>query len=496
MPSLMTSADSATVRRVTEAADPEWLRIAADAGRVGFWRLDIASGSIDCTPRCKANLGIPEGTKVTIDVIWSVMHPGDREHVGAIVRHAMETQSAYGIEYRAVWPDGSVHWIASRGCYAEIDGQPSMVGSTIDETERRRVEEMNRLITTHVAEGICFMNAEGRVTFLNPAAEKILGYSADELCGRILHEVVHYKRSDGSPYPMSECPLGQTLTEGVAITDHEDLLIHKDGHFVPLIVSSTPIAEEGSITGSVVSLHDITERKVMEDALREASRARDEFLATVSHELRTPMTAILGWAQLMKIGELEPELRTAVEQIELSAKAQAAIVDDLIDVSRAVTGKLRLNVARIDAVTVLNEATQVVEATAAAKRIRLDRIVECGSASIIADRNRLHQVFWNLLSNAIKFTPENGRVEMRLACTSDRLTVAVTDTGIGIAPQFLPHVFDRFSQQSGATSRMHGGLGLGLAIVKQFVEMHGGTVSASSDGPGKGATFTLTLPRG
>jgi signal transduction histidine kinase len=300
---------------------------------------------------------------------------------------------------------------------------------------------------------------------------------------------------DGSPYPMSECPLGRTLTEGIAVVNHEDAWLHKDGHFIPLIVSSTPISEDGRITGSVLSLHDITERKLMEDALREASRARDEFLATVSHELRTPMTAILGWAQLMKMGDLQDELRTAFEQIELSAKAQAAIVDDLIDVSRAVTGKLRLNVARIDAVTVLNEAVHVVEGTATAKRIRLDRATDCESAAIIADRNRLHQVFWNLLSNAIKFTPEGGRVDVRLTCSPERLIVTVTDTGIGIAPQFLPLVFDRFSQQSGATSRMHGGLGLGLAIVKQLVEMHGGTASAASEGAGKGATFTIALPR-
>ncbi len=490
----MTLTDSA-VPRANEAADPEWLRVAADAGRVGFWRLDLESGNIDCTPRCKANLGIANETSVDIDVIWSVMHPADRKRVGAIVQKAVETKSAYGIEYRAIWPDGSVHWIASRGCYIELEGRPSLVGSTIDDTERRRVEEMNRLITTHVAEGICFMNAEGHLTFLNPAAQKILGYTFDELRGRVLHDVVHYKHPDGTPFPMSECPLGKTLTEGKSIVNHEDMWIDKGGRFVPLVVSSTPIAEEGSITGAVLSLHDITERKLMEDALREASRARDEFLATVSHELRTPMTAILGWAQLMKIGDLEPDIQIAVEQIELSAKAQAAIVDDLIDVSRAVTGKLRLNVARIDAVTVLNEAVQVVEATAAAKRIRLERLVECETAPIIADRNRLHQVFWNLLSNAIKFTPAGGRVEVRLQCTEERLTVAVSDTGIGIAPHFLPHVFDRFSQQSGATSRVHGGLGLGLAIVRQLVEMHGGTVSAASEGTGHGATFTLTLPR-
>ena len=368
--------------------------------------------------------------------------------------------------------------------------------ASLDDIERRRIEELNRLITTNVAEGICFMDTNGVLTFVNPAAEKILGWRAEELLGRLLHDTVHYKKPNGAPFPASECALVQSLVDGTRITDREEQWIHKDGHFIPVICSSTPITEEGRITGTVLSIHDITERKQMEDALRTASRERDEFLATVSHELRTPMTSILGWAQLVKTMELTPELRFAIEQIELSAKAQATIVDDLIDVSRAVTGKLRLRVARIDAVKVLNEAMQMVETTATAKRITLNRTVHCDTATVFADRGRLHQVFWNLLSNAIKFTPVEGSVNVRMDCSPERLTVAVTDTGIGIAPEFLPHVFDRFSQQSGATNRQHGGLGLGLAIVKQLVEMHGGTVSAASEGAGKGATFRVELPRG
>ncbi len=365
-----------------------------------------------------------------------------------------------------------------------------------DAAERRRVEELNRLITTNVAEGICFMNEFGILTFVNPAAQEILGWTEAELLGEVLHDKVHHTKPDGSPYPMEECPLAASLTEGTAISDREDHWIHKDGRFIPVICSSTPIIEEGRVTGAVLSLHDITERKQMENALREASRAKDEFLATVSHELRTPMTSILGWAQLLKTMELTSELRVAVEQIELSAKAQATIVDDLIDVSRAITGKLRLHVGRIDAVVVLNEAMQMVETTANAKRIRIDRTVSCATATVIADRGRLHQILWNLLSNAIKFTPEGGSVEVRLECSKERLTVSVADNGIGISREFLPYVFDRFSQQSGATTRMHGGLGLGLAIVKQLVEMHGGTATAESEGAGKGARFTISLPRG
>lgn len=471
------------------------MRLAADTARVGFWQLDPATGKIECTSRCKANLGLDPDADVTVAMIWALMHPDDREPVGARVQQAISDRGEYEIRYRAIWPDGSVHHIASRGRYTEIEGRPALVGTTVDETERHRAEERNRLITTNVAEGLALMDAEGHLTFLNPAAEKILGYTQGEILGRVLHDTVHYAHPDGTPFPMADCPLGATLFGGAAISDRGDHWIRKDGTFVPILCSSTPIIENGRITGAVLSFHDSTERKAMEDALREASRARDEFLATVSHELRTPMTAILGWAQLMKMMSLNDDLRMAVDQIELSAKAQAAIVDDLIDVSRAITGKLRLHVGPMDAISVMNEAIHMVENSAAAKRIELARVYEVREAPIVADRGRLHQVFWNLLSNAIKFTPEGGRVETRMSLTPDRLIVAVTDSGIGIQPAFLPFVFDRFSQQTQSISRQHGGLGLGLAIVKQLVEMHGGTVTASSEGNDRGATFTVVLPR-
>ena len=475
--------------RTVKAPDPSWLRLAADTANVGFWHYDAQTGVIECTPRCKTTHGIPADAAITIDMIFAVMHPDDRGRIRARVQEAIENRGPYSVEYRVIWPDGSVHWITSRGRYAEIGGRHGMVGTAADDTDRRRVEELNRLITTHVAEGLCFIDGQGRFTFINPAAAEILGWSGDELRGRDVHTAVHQSHSTG------DCPLTHTLRDGRTLADKEEQWLHKDGRSIPLICSATPIVQEGSVAGAVLSLHDITERKRMENALRDASRARDEFLATVSHELRTPMTSILGWSQLMKVMTLDAELRVAVEQIELAAKAQAAIVDDLIDISKAITGKLRLHIDTIDAVSVLDEAIRFVETTAAAKRIEIVKTIRCDDRMIVADRGRLHQVLWNLLSNAIKFTPEGGRVEVRLECTDDRFIATVSDTGIGISPAFLPSVFDRFSQQSSSESRQHGGLGLGLAIVKQLVEMHGGTVAAESAGIGQGATFTVILPR-
>ena len=484
-----------TAASVPTSSATEWLVDASSAGRVGLWHLDLATGQIECTTRCKENLGFPPDAKLHVDDVFNAMHPDDRETSGAVVQHAIETKGEYHICYRVIWPDGSVHSIDSRGRV----GDGVIDGTTIDITEQRELEQrleresnLIRMVTTHVAEPLFFMDAQGRLTFMNPAAEEIFGWTLDEVRGRVLHEVLHYKRPDGTPYPMSECPLGSTLG-GSAVRGLEDLWIHRSGRFVPVLCTSTPILEGDQIKGAVVSAHDITDRKAMEDALRDSSRAKDEFLATVSHELRTPMTAILGWTGFLRMYGVPEEMKTAVEQIEASAKAQAAIVDDLVDVSRIVTGKLRLHLEEVDVTDVLDDAVRTILPTADAKEIALSVDASCEGARVRADRSRLRQVLWNLLTNAIKFTPERGAVTVTARLQDDEVVIAVRDTGIGIDPEFLERVFERFAQVS--SQRYQPGLGLGLAIVRQLVDMHGGRVTAESAGPGCGATFTVVLPR-
>jgi signal transduction histidine kinase/DNA-binding NarL/FixJ family response regulator len=236
---------------------------------------------------------------------------------------------------------------------------------------------------------------------------------------------------------------------------------------------------------------------------QDANRMKDEFLAVVSHELRTPLNAILGWSQLLHRGALdEPSLAQGMSAIERNARSQARIIDDVLDVSRIIQGKLRLDVQPLGLRAIVREAVDVVRPAADAKAIRLhadfatapDRIPET-SDEVVGDPERLRQVVWNLLSNAVKFTPEGGRVDVTLAPTADgQLELRVSDTGKGIDPRFLPHVFERFRQADSSSTRAHGGLGLGLAIVRHLVELHGGSVSGASDGPDRGATFTVLLP--
>jgi PAS domain S-box-containing protein len=226
-----------------------------------------------------------------------------------------------------------------------------------------------------------------------------------------------------------------------------------------------------------------------------ANRLKDEFLATVSHELRTPLTAILGWAHLLREGQIDPTSTTrALETIERNARAQAQLIDDLLDVSRIITGKLRLDVRQVDPVTFIESAIEAVRPGAEAKNVRLQKVIDTGVISVAGDPARLQQVIWNLLSNAIKFTPKGGRVQVRLERINSHIEIAVNDTGQGIQADFLPHVFDRFRQADQATTRQHGGLGLGLAIVRHLVELHGGTVHAASAGENLGSTFTVKLP--
>ncbi len=226
-----------------------------------------------------------------------------------------------------------------------------------------------------------------------------------------------------------------------------------------------------------------------------ANRMKDDFLATVSHELRTPLNPILGWAYALRTSDLDEATRLeAYETIERNARLQSQLVEDLLDVSRIITGKLYLDVRPVDLHSIIKSALESVRLAAIAKGIHLEPDLNPVDGTVCGDANRLQQVVWNLLSNAVKFTPEGGRVNVRLRQTDGHIKISVSDTGAGMKPEFLPYAFDRFRQADEATSRRKGGLGLGLAIVRHIVELHGGTVSASSPGEGQGSTFLVILP--
>ena len=290
----------------------------------------------------------------------------------------------------------------------------------------------------------------------------------------------------------------------------EQALVTPAGKRITSLIQMSPLpGHEDSLDRILLSLVDITERTgveaererllaVAEAARRdaeEANRAKDEFLATVSHELRTPLSPILAWARMLRDGVLDADrARHAVEVIERSARTQAQLVEDLLDVSRIMAGKMRLDVRPVTLAPILERAVEVVRPSAEAKEIRLQMVIDPAAGAVLGDEGRLQQVVWNLLANAVKFTPRGGRVQLGLARVGSHLEIVVADTGEGMAPEFVPHVFDRFRQADASTTRAQSGLGLGLAIVRHIVEAHGGSVQAESPGRGQGAVFTVTLP--
>ncbi|HET7436841.1 MAG TPA: ATP-binding protein, partial [Thermoanaerobaculia bacterium] len=309
-----------------------------------------------------------------------------------------------------------------------------------------------------------------------------------------LHETVHHHRPDGSVFPIEECEISKGLSRLVAIKDHRDFFIRKDGTFFPVSCHLEPL--RGRHGGAVLEFRDITEDLRAQEALKEADRRKDEFIATLSHELRTPLTAILGWARILRLpGNDNDTVHTAIETINRSAEMQAQLIDDVLDISRITTGKVQIASNVVNVAEVAKAALETVQLAASARAIRMVSNLDAREPLVLGDANRLQQVVWNLLSNAIKFTPEGGEVRLDVRRSGSEVSVIVKDSGIGIRPDFLPHIFEPFRQAESTSTRVHGGLGLGLSIVRYLVELHGGRISAESTGNGEGSTFIVELPR-
>ena len=352
------------------------------------------------------------------------------------------------------------------------------------------------------ADGVLIVGRDRQTTFMNAAGERLTGWTEPHAFGHHVAEVLQTldpasgRRRD--PLTTEEGPL------------HDYLLLDRAGRQRPIEVMHASIRNEaGEISGAILTFRDVSERlaaNAERDALLQreqrarvaadaASRLKDEFLTTLSHELRTPATSILGWVRVLRTGRMgSANIEPALEALERSAKAQAALIEDLLDVSRIVSGTLRLALQTANVPDLLAAAVAVLRAGADAKGVNLSVQVADGVPSVQADPARLQQVFWNLLSNAIKFTDRGGAVDARVGVDTHAVIVEIRDTGRGIDPAALPFIFDRFRQADGSSTRSHGGLGLGLSIVRHITEAHGGMVNAVSQGAGQGACFSVRLP--
>ena len=390
------------------------------------------------------------------------------------------------------------------------DAQGKALGAVLifrDITVRRRVEKEHALLANIVESSedvIISKNLDGIIESWNAAAERLFEYTANEALGQPITIIIPPDRIEEEQLILAR------LSRGERVEHFETVRQAKSGRAVDISLTVSPIRDaSGRIIGASKIARDITEQKQAEEerarllaserAVREqavaANRAKDEFLAMVSHELRSPLHSVLGWVQMLRTGKFDQaETARALETIERSTKTQAQLIEELLDISRVITGKFTLNVRPL-------ELTQVVEATldsirpaVEAKAIQLRVQLAARNSEISGDPARLQQIVWNLLSNAVKFTPNRGRIEVKVERLDSYLQLTVSDSGLGISPEFLPFVFDRFSQANTGSDRKYGGLGLGLAIVRHLVELHGGAVRAESPGEGQGATFTVMMP--
>ena len=349
----------------------------------------------------------------------------------------------------------------------------------------------------HAPVGLWTAGPDGSRTYFNRQWLAFTGRTLSAECDNGWTEGVH-------PDDFERC-LGTYLraVHGRRPYDLEYRLRRFDGEYRWMHDTGVPhYAEDGTFVAYVGSAVDITDRRRAQEERERllteaeaASRAKDQFLATLSHELRTPLNAVVGWAHMLRSGKLdEASTARAIETIDRNARAQSQLISDILDISRIVAGKLRLNVRPVDLTPVVEAALDTVRPSAEAKGIRLGGILDPAAGPVSGDADRLQQVIWNLLANAVKFTPRNGRVQVRLARINSHVEIRVEDSGAGIDPEFVPHVFELFRQRDGSPSRQHGGLGLGLALVKHIVELHGGSVECASPGEGMGAVFSVKLP--
>jgi PAS domain S-box-containing protein len=429
------------------------------------------------------------------------------EHIRAFSRTNVTSRSMGALgAISGIRSDGEEFQIEASISQAELVGHKLFTVILRDITERKQAEERFRLAVESAPNAMAMVNEEGQIILINSQTERLFGYDRSELIGQSVEILVPERFRGKHPKYRSDFSREPKVR---AMGAGRDLYgLRKDGTEVPIEIGLNPIETD---VGNLVlsSIVDITERKrseqererllALEQKARQqaevANRLKDEFLATVSHELRTPLTTMLGYAKLLRAGMLgEADSARALEAIERNTNTQTQIVNDILEVSRIITGKLRLDARQINPAVAIEAAIDAFRPALEAKGISLKCVLDSAASPIMGDPDRLQQIAWNLLSNAVKFTPQGGRIEVRLERKNNCVQLEVRDTGVGIPSEFLPFVFDRFSQADSSITRSFGGLGLGLAIVRHLVELHGGSVKVVSAGKDRGASFTVTIP--
>ncbi|HLL87719.1 MAG TPA: PAS domain-containing protein, partial [Tepidisphaeraceae bacterium] len=511
------TAEDVTERRGVEVAlreSEEHFRLMADAIPQFVWVTDQDGRALFFNQQWYAYTGAPHEDVTASDVAATFLHPDDAAATMAAFDEARRRGNTFLVEHRIRAKDGGYRWFTVRG---EPYRDPTAgriarwYGASSDIHDRRLAEEALREserrfreLADAMPQIVWVTRPDGFHEYYNRRWYEFTGRPEGSTDGAGWNGLLH---PDDQPRAWAAWRHSLATGEPYEI---EYRLRHHGGAYRWTLGRALPVRDAagrverwfGTCTDIDAIKRLVDEREALlasERAARaeaeRASRMKDEFLATLSHELRTPLNAILGWSQVLATGGRdEADLADGLRTIERNARAQTQIIADLLDMSRITSGKVRLDVQRVDLGEVVRQAVETARLSAEAKGIGLLAVLDPHAATVNGDPGRLQQVFWNLLSNAVKFTPVGGQVRVVLERADGHVEVSVTDTGEGIAAEFLPHVFDRFRQADASTTRRHGGLGLGLSIVKQLVELHGGSVRATSPGVGHGSTFNVALP--
>lgn len=438
--------------------------------------------------------------EVLVPVRYRKRHESQRD---AYIAHPKTRPMGTGQELLGRRKDGSEFPVEISLSPLGAPESPLVVSIVRDTTAQKAAEAKFRGLLESAPDAIVVVDRSGTIQIVNTRTEELFGYSREELVNQKVELLVpeelrgrHAHDRDAYTRNARTRPMGAGLPLQAR---------RKNGTTFPVEISLSPLVTAGETLITSI-IRDISDRIRADEERRallaaqiradEISRAKDAFLMTLSHELRTPLTSILGWASVLMLdrGRMPGKLAEALDAIRNSAVAQARIIDDVLEVSRMMTGKIELQMRLVDPTELLYAAIQTVRPTADAKRVRIVTEIGPDIGVLPADAARLQQVIWNLLVNAIKYSLKGGRIDVRMARDASRLELEVSDHGEGIDRAFLPHVFEPFLQADSSTTRSHGGLGLGLSIVRQIVELHGGNATARSEGPGQGSTFRIELP--
>jgi PAS domain S-box-containing protein len=493
--------------------EQERFSFALEAAGMVAWEWDAASGRGVRSRNASYLLGLP--VSGTDEEFLALIHPEDRERVRQALARAVSEGEIYDEEFRIVRPDGSISWVADRGRMTRgSDGHPgSMAGVLRDITASRQVEEELRrseerlqrsrehlqFVSDAAAVGVAHCDADWRFVFVNQTYAARLGLTADQIVGRTIPEVLGVEAAEAIR------PHVERVLSGVPVRFEMEIAYPQIGRRYLLCTYTPEIDPNGRVAGWVAAITDLTDRHQLEETLRrseeslkEADRRKDEFLATLAHELRNPLAPIRNAVQILRVqGPAEPDVQWAREVIDRQVQQLTHLVDDLLDVSRITRGKIELRKERIELAAILERALETSRPVVEAAHHRLTVTFPEGPVWVAADLTRMAQVLSNLINNAAKYTRAGGHIQVSASGAGRPQAVAtiqVRDDGIGIQPEMLSHIFDMFAQVDTSLERAQGGLGIGLTIARSLVEMHGGTIEASSAGLGRGSVFDIRLP--